>query len=160
MAHYQSTASFHQTLLSEIRSLRPVQNQICRLIPSTVDDKYIALPEILTSIQECFSEASSGTRQGKFAIYGIGGSGKTSLAAHYAKTWGDPQRDVIWLHGKTEDTLNTSLGEAAAALKLESSDSTMTSARQRNAVRNHLSHLSGKMSIEFINAHLCMLIHT
>lgn len=88
----------------------------------------------------------------------MGGAGKTSLAADYAKTRVDLKRDVLWLHGKTEDTLNTSLGEAAIALNLENLDPAMSSAKRRDAVRNHLSHLAGKWSINFYYGHLCILI--
>lgn len=145
VAHYESEDRRYQTIISEIRSSRPVQrNHVCRLISSPVDDKYITVPNVMDLIEECFSEAIKNARQGKFAIYGIGGAGKTSLAAHYAKTRVDLKRDVLWLHGKTEDTLNTSLGEAAAALNLESIDPTTSSARRRDAVRNYLSHLAGK----------------
>lgn len=149
VAHYQSEDRRYQTIISEIRSSRPVQgNQVCRLISSPVDDKYISMPNVLNSIEDCFSEAIKGTRQGKFAIYGMGGAGKTSLAAHYAKTRVDLKRDVLWLYGKTEDTLNTSLGEVAAALNLENLDPAMSSARRRDAVKNYLSHLAGKAIIK------------
>ena len=145
VAHYENERCRYQTILSEIRASRPVRrNQVCRLISSPVDDKYITLPNVLDSIEECFSDAIKGTRQGKFAIYGMGGAGKTSLAANYAKTRVDLKRDVLWLHGKTEDTLNTSLGEAATALNLENLDPAMSSARRCDAVRNYLSHLAGK----------------
>ena len=112
----------------------------------------------MNSIEECFSEASKGSRQGRFAIYGMGGAGKTSLAAYYAKTRVDHQRDVLWLHGKTEDTLNTSLGEAATALNLEELDSKVSSTKRRDAVRNYLSHLAGKKIIKSLRWHLYMLI--
>lgn len=145
IAHYQSEDCRHQTLISEIRSSPPVhRNQVCRLISSPVDDNYIILPNIMDSIEECFSEAIKGTQQGRFAIYGMGGAGKTSLAAHYARTRVDPKRDVLWLHAKTEDTLNVSFGEAATALNLERLDTETPSARRRDAVRNYLSHLTGK----------------
>ncbi len=156
--HYKSETSRHQTIISEIRSSRPVRrNQVCRLISSLVDDKYITLPNVLDSIEECFSEAIKGTRQGRFAIYGMGGAGKTSLAANYAKTRVNLKHDVLWLHSKTRDTLNTSLGEAATALSLENLDPTMSSARRRDAVRNYLSHLAGKHVTKSFRGHSCVL---
>lgn len=146
IAHYQSEDCRYQTIISEIRSSPPVhRNQVCRLIPSPVDDNYyISLPNIMDSIEECFSEAIKGTQQGTFAIYGMGGAGKTSLAAHYARTRVDPKRDVLWLHANTEDTLNVSFGEAATALNLEKVYTETPSAKRRDAVRNYLSHLTGK----------------
>ena len=158
-AHYEAADCRYQTIISEIRSSRPVRrNQVCRLISSPVDDKYITLPKVLDSIEECFTEAIKDTRQGKFAIYGMGGAGKTSLAAHYAKTRVDLKNEVLWLHGKTEDTLNTSLGEAATALSLENLDPAMSSARRRDAVRNYLSHLAGKHLIKSFHKYSCVLM--
>ena len=159
VAHYQTEECRYQTIIYEIHWWRPVrESQVCRLISSPVDDKYITVPNVLKSIEECFSNAIQGSRQGKFAIYGMGGAGKTSLAADYAKTRVGLKRDVLWLHGKTEDTLNTSLGEAATALALENLDPEMSSAKRRDAVRNYLSHLAGKWSINFCYGHPCMLI--
>ena len=99
----------------------------------------------MDSIEECFSNAIKRCRQGKFAIYGMGGAGKTSLAACYAKTRVDPERDVFWIRAKTEDTLNADFGNAATDLDLEQSKSDkMSSVRRRNAVKNYLSHSAGR----------------
>ena len=148
VAHYESVDS----RLSEMRSSPPVlETPVCRLIPP-VDDRYIALPTVMDSIEECFSEAIKGTQQGRFAIYGMGGAGKSSLAAYYAKNRVDPKRHVFWIGGKTEDTLNTSFGEIALALKLETLDTAaISSGRRRDAVKNHLSHFAGIEIIKFFS---------
>ena len=140
VAHYE----YMDSRLSGIRSSQPVlENPVCRLIPP-VNDKYIALPSVMDLVEECFSEAIKGTQQGKFAIYGMGGAGKSSLAAYYAKSRVDPKRHVFWIAGKTEDTLNTSFGEIAFALNLETLNTAeIPSGRRRDAVKNHLSQLAG-----------------
>lgn len=149
IAYYQSEEGRHQAIISERRSSRPVQRtQGLRLISSPVDNRYITLPNVMDTIEECFSKAIERTQQGKFAIYGMGGAGKTSLAAHYAKTRFDLKGDVLWLRGKTEDTLNSSFAAAAIYLNLEKLDTATTSlAKRRDAVKNYLSHLAGKMAI-------------
>ena len=146
LAFYQKAECRHQTILSEMRSSTSSQrNHTSPLIPLPVDEKYIALPNVMDLIEECFSNAIKRSRQGRFAIYGMGGAGKTSLAACYAKTRLDPRRDVFWVHAKTEDTLNTDFGDAAIGMDLEHSKSdTMSSVRQRNAVKNYLSHSAGR----------------
>ena len=144
LAFYQTAECRHQTILSEIRSSTLSQrNHTSPLIPLPVDEKYIALPNVMDLIEECFSNAIKCSRQGRFAIYGMGGAGKTSLAACYAKTRLDPRRDVFWVHARTEDTLNTDFGDAATGMDLSKSD-TMSSVRQRNAVKNYLSHSAGR----------------
>lgn len=159
VAHYQSEEGRYQEILSEIRSSKPVQkDQARRLILSPVDDRYIALPSVMDSIEECFSKAIKGTRQGKFAIFGMGGAGKTSLAAHYAKTRFNSKGDVLWLRGKTEDTLNSSFGAATIYLNLEKLDTPTTSlAKRRDAVKNYLSHLAGKMATQSSHERLSSL---
>lgn len=160
VAHYQSEEGRHQAVLSEIRSSKPAQReQGCRLILSPVDDRYITLPSIMDSIEECFSKAIKGKRQGKFAIYGMGGAGKTSLAAHYAQTRFNLKGDVLWLRGKTEDTLNSSFGAAAIYLNLEKLDTATTSStKRRDAVKNYLSHLAGKVATRSSHERLSSLI--
>ena len=145
LAFYQREERRHQTILSEMRSSRPFQRNLTSpLIPLPVDEKYISLPNVMDLIEECFSNAIKRSRQGRFAIYGMGGAGKTSLAACYAKTRMDPERDVFWIRAKTEDTLNTDFGNAATDLDLERSKSDrMSSVRRRNAVKNYLSHSAG-----------------
>ena len=157
-AHYQSEECRYQAIISEIRSSRPVQgDHVCRLISSPVDNRYIT-PKVMNSIEECFSRAIKDMRQGKFAIYGMGGAGKTSLAANYAKTRFNLKGDVLWIHGKTEDTLNTSFGAAANFLNLEILDTAPISARRRDAVRNYLTHLAGKSATKFFHEHLSWLM--
>lgn len=146
LAFYQTVERRHQTILSEMRSSRPFQrNHTSPLIPLPVDEKYISLPNVMDLIEECFSNAIKRSRQGRFAIYGMGGAGKTSLAACYAKTRIDPKRDVFWIRAKTEATLNTDFGNAATDLDLvQSKSDTMSSVRRRNAVKNYLSHSAGR----------------
>ena len=80
------------------------------------------------------------------------GAGKSSLAAYYAKNRVDPKRHVFWIGGKTEDTLNTSFGEIALALNLETLDTAViSSGRRRDAVKNHLSHLAGTNFTKFFS---------
>ena len=136
--------AFYQTV-SEMRSSPFQRNRTSPLIPLPVDERYIALPNVMDLIEECFSIAIKHSRQGRFAIYGMGGAGKTSLAACYARTRVDPKRNVFWIRATTEDTLNTGFGDAATDMNLEQSKSdTMSSVRRRNAVKNYLGHSTGK----------------
>ena len=144
VAFYETEECRYQKLLSEIRSSRPFQRTHTPLISSPVDDKYITLPNVMDVIEECFSNAIKRSRQGRFAIYGMGGAGKTSLAGCYARTRLDSKRDVFWIHARTEDTLNTDFGVAATDMNLEKPESeTMSSVRRRDAVKNYLSHSAG-----------------
>ena len=146
LAFYQTEERRYQTLLSEIRSSRPFQRtHTSPLISLPVDDKYITLPKAMDFIEECFSNAIKRSRQGRFAIYGMGGAGKTPLAACYARTRVDPKRDVFWIRARTEDTLNTDFGVAATDMDLENPESdTMSSVRRRDAVKKYLSHSAGR----------------
>ncbi|GLA08887.1 hypothetical protein AnigIFM60653_010686 [Aspergillus niger] len=47
-------------------------------------------------------------------IYGMGGLGKTQLAAHFARIHKEDFTSIFWLHGKDETTLNASFADLVA----------------------------------------------
>ena len=161
LAFYQTEECRYQKLLSEMRSSRPFQrNHVSRLISLPVDDKYITLPNVMDLIEECFSNAIKRSRQGRFAIYGMGGAGKTSLAACYAKKRVDLKRDVFWICARTEDTLNTDFGDAATDMNLGQPESdAMSSVRRRDAVKNYLSRSAGRKPPIFVQVSIYANFH-
>ena len=58
------------------------------------------------------------------AIHGMGGVGKTQLAARYARTHRDSYDVVWWLRAEREQTLRADLGGLAVALGLVPGDRT------------------------------------
>ena len=57
-----------------------------------------------------------GSRRKVFALHGLGGIGKTQLAAEFARRFCHHFSSVFWLHGETEDSLMRSLAACAGRI--------------------------------------------
>jgi hypothetical protein len=67
-----------------------------------------------TDIQEAFQ--GDGSRRKVVVLKGLGGIGKTQLAVKFVKEVADNYSAIIWLDGKTEDTLKQSFALSAKRL--------------------------------------------
>jgi MoxR-like ATPase len=56
--------------------------------------------------------------QGRIAISGLGGVGKTQTAVEYAYRHGDEYDAIFWVSAETESTINTGFAEVARLLAL------------------------------------------
>ncbi|RSL89554.1 hypothetical protein CEP51_001172 [Fusarium floridanum] len=73
--------------------------------------------DLIGTISACFDTLSN-TLARSFLLHGLGGVGKTQLAAHFAYTHWDDYDIIIWAVADTEQSLDDHFLQAAAALGL------------------------------------------
>ncbi|PYH31487.1 TPR-like protein [Aspergillus neoniger CBS 115656] len=68
---------------------------------------------------------NKGTARKGVVIHGMGGLGKTQLAAHFARMHKEDFTSIFWLHGKDETTLNASFADLVVRVRdMAATDST------------------------------------
>ena len=100
----------------------------------------------LDSLHRSLRNAESGTVT---AIGGMGGIGKTTLAAEYCHRFGGRYGGVWWIRAEQESTLLSELVELGARIGLEQSSNIESDAR---ACLNHLATLSQPWLLVYDNA--------
>ncbi|KAK4206258.1 P-loop containing nucleoside triphosphate hydrolase protein, partial [Rhypophila decipiens] len=90
-----------------------------------------ARPSVTAELEECLlpRRRSRETQRRIFVLYGLGGIGKTQLAADFARRHQAVFSSVFWLDGRSEDRLRLSLASCAARIP-----EGQVSERSRNAV--------------------------
>ncbi|KAH7092428.1 hypothetical protein FB567DRAFT_588706 [Paraphoma chrysanthemicola] len=124
----------------------------CYLLDSSVIVKdFLGREDVLAHIHRTLvvpngMELMSGLKA--FAIYGIGGIGKTSIAAHFVRTRKEHYDAVFWLNADTTGKLDDSFGIMALKLNLQEPGDDKDKVSSRSLVRDWLanpvkSHVSG-----------------
>lgn len=73
-------------------------------------NRFVPRPSDTAEIERCLLPQSPQNQQRKiFVLYGLGGIGKTQLAADFARRHKDKFKSVFWLDGRSEDRLRQSL---------------------------------------------------
>lgn len=119
----------HEEVLEALKSLggRKAQDDAtkqCYYIPISMNPRFKGRERDLMQLREALDPDENPTRLKSFALYGMGGVGKTQLALCYAlesKTMFDK---ILWIDAETSMSLDQSFKEAAVGLGLrqESSD--------------------------------------
>lgn len=80
--------------------------------------RFAARPSDTAELERCLLPGSHSqqTRRRVFVLYGLGGIGKTQLAADFARHHKATFSSVFWLDGKSEDLLRQSLASCAARI--------------------------------------------
>ncbi|KAM7211197.1 P-loop containing nucleoside triphosphate hydrolase protein, partial [Rhypophila decipiens] len=96
-----------------------------------VSNQFVARPSVTAELEECLlpRRRSRETQRRIFVLYGLGGIGKTQLAADFARRHQAVFSSVFWLDGRSEDRLRQSLASCAARIP-----EGQVSERSRNAV--------------------------
>jgi hypothetical protein len=96
-----------------------------------VSNHFVARPLATAKLEECLlpQRRSSKTQRRIFVLHGLGGIGKTQLAADFARRHQAVFSSVFWLDGRSEDRLRQSLASCAARIP-----EGQVSERSRNAV--------------------------
>ena len=96
-----------------------------------VSNHFVARPLATAELEECLlpRRRARKTQRRIFVLYGLGGIGKTQLAADFARRHQAVFSSVFWLDGRSEDRLRQSLASCAARIP-----EGQVSERSRNAV--------------------------
>ncbi|KAM7209870.1 HET domain containing protein [Rhypophila decipiens] len=96
-----------------------------------VSNQFVARPSVTAELEECLlpRRRSRETQRRIFVLYGLGGIGKTQLAADFARRHQAVFSSVFWLDGRSEDRLRQSLASCAARIP-----EGQVSEKSRNAV--------------------------
>ena len=80
-----------------------------------VSNHFVARPSVTEELEKCLlpRRRSQSKRQRIFVLYGLGGIGKTQLAADFARRHQTAFSSVFWLDGRSEDRLRQSLAGCA-----------------------------------------------
>lgn len=113
----------------------PATRSPCRLMIPQVTDRYVATAVFVEEMGERLATAEKLKHQGRFAIFGMGGAGKTSPATYYIHQ--AQQFDtVLWFQSKSKATLDSGFANSSWALGLTSGSE--TSARCVEALQDYL----------------------
>jgi hypothetical protein len=109
-------------ILSQI-SLRPtpVTNLPCRIVPYAANPRFYGREDVLRELQANLAVSKPG--QASFALYGLGGVGKTQIALKYIYDNLDRFPAVFWMQSDSHAKLSQSYVNAAKRLQLEPEDS-------------------------------------
>ncbi|KAK4233664.1 acyl transferase/acyl hydrolase/lysophospholipase, partial [Achaetomium macrosporum] len=96
-----------------------------------VSNHFVARPLATAELEKCLlpRRRARKTQRRIFVLYGLGGIGKTQLAADFARRHQAVFSSVFWLDGRSEDRLRQSLASCAARIP-----EGQVSERSRNAV--------------------------
>jgi hypothetical protein len=83
-----------------------------------VSNHFVARPSATAELEECLlpRRRSQETKRRIFVLYGLGGIGKTQLAADFARRHQAAFSSVFWLDGRSEGRLMQSLASCAARI--------------------------------------------
>ncbi|KAL2016679.1 hypothetical protein VTK56DRAFT_3181 [Thermocarpiscus australiensis] len=83
-----------------------------------VSNHFVARPSATAELEECLlpRRRSRKTQRRIFFLYGLGGIGKTQLAADFARRHQAVFSSVFWLDGRSEDRLRHSLASYAGRI--------------------------------------------
>lgn len=83
-----------------------------------VSNHFVARPSVTAELEECLlpRHRLRETQRRTFVLYGLGGIGKTQLAADFARRHRAVFSSVFWLDGRSEDRLRQSLASCAARI--------------------------------------------
>ncbi|KAK6507665.1 hypothetical protein TWF481_006087 [Arthrobotrys musiformis] len=92
----------------------------CLVLPQTKTPRFFNRLDIFTKIDRVLGRTPTGTTFRSIALYGLGGIGKSSIAARYVelKLEDDVFDSVFWVHGEKTASLRQSFTDIAIKLNL------------------------------------------
>lgn len=102
--------------------IRDTEARQCHFIPSELNLRFWGRDKILQAIKDKLSpEQSTGSLQA-FALYGMGGVGKTQIALQYANKNRASYNTILWIAAETTISMGQSFRDIAKVLGLVESD--------------------------------------
>jgi hypothetical protein len=89
-----------------------------RIIPYCQNERFFGREAILDRLSEALDPARLPKRQSKFALYGLGGCGKTQIALEYVYRNFDQYESILWISSSSVEKIEKDFAEAAFLLGL------------------------------------------
>ncbi|KAF1961988.1 hypothetical protein CC80DRAFT_522601 [Byssothecium circinans] len=117
-AHSASAASRASLLEAEVKATE--QKIRCLMLSPTKSSRFFNRVDIFEKLDSVLNRASTGTSFQSVALYGLGGIGKSAIAARYVELKVDSNDldAVFWVHGEKAASLRQSFTDIAMRLKL------------------------------------------
>ncbi len=94
-------------------------------IPSTLNPRFWGRKDVLTSLREALLPKHKSCQLTTFALYGMGGVGKTQIALQYAHRHRESYKAVLWVTADNVINMGQSFREIAKLLGLSQTDQEM-----------------------------------
>lgn len=143
---------YHEVLdlMANLHSQRPeAAPKITHYIPFTESSRFWGRKDILTCIDDILFADPSDRSLRSFALYGMGGVGKTQIALRYANASREKFDGVFWISAENLVTIAQSLREITKTLGLIKPDTETDDNAVLLAVKNWLSSTSGSSQSVF-----------
>lgn len=124
MCDMQATQQGLQQVHSLIRDvpgrlqLPPPSKRFIRMIPYSQNERFFGRDALLDELSKTLSPARLPKRQRKFALYGLGGCGKTQVALEYVYRHFDQYQVILWISSSSIEKIEKDFAEAAILLGL------------------------------------------
>jgi hypothetical protein len=94
-------------------------------IPSTLSPRFWGREEALNAVHEALSPEKDSRRLRTFALYGMGGVGKTQIALQYANRHRDLYKTILWITADNVINMSQSFREVSKLLGLSQTEQDM-----------------------------------
>jgi hypothetical protein len=103
---------------SEQTQLSRLTKGLIRMIPYCQNERFFGREAILDRLSEALDPARLPKRQSKFALYGLGGCGKTQIALEYVYRHYDQYENILWVSSSSVEKIEKDFAGAAFLLGL------------------------------------------
>jgi hypothetical protein len=106
------------------------QEKLIRMIPYGQNERFFGREALFDELSKTLGPARSPRRQRKFALYGLGGCGKTQIAVEYVYRHFDEYEVILWISSSSIEKIEKGFAEAAVLLGLKRANLHANEARQ------------------------------
>ncbi|KAF2017327.1 TPR-like protein [Aaosphaeria arxii CBS 175.79] len=122
-------------------------------IPSTLNSRFWGREDVLDALQKALSPEQKSHQLKTFALYGMGGVGKTQIALQYANRHRDLYKTILWVSADNVINMGQSFREIAKLLGLSQTEQEIQDTQGcMLKVKNWLSEASDPWILIFDNA--------
>jgi hypothetical protein len=90
---------------SEQTQLSRLTKRLIQMIPYCQNERFFGREAILDRLSEALDPARLPKRQRKFALYGLGGCGKTQIALEYVYRHYDQYENILWVSSSSVEKI-------------------------------------------------------
>lgn len=104
-----------ENVVVKLQNPQPMQTNPSpmRIIPHLRNDRFFGRLSVFKKMDEILLPSPAGRSQQKFALYGLGGSGKTQIALEYTYTRSQHYDIIIWILASSNEKIDQAFKQAA-----------------------------------------------